>query len=83
MGGKEQTMNKELIRAYFRAYRARINDLEAEVESSSYSMNNAQRLYERSINKMRTSISCMQDDIRNREYDQWRLEDRIKNLERR
>lgn len=75
-------MNKDLMRAYFRAYRARINDLEAEVESLSCSLDEQCSAYERSMGAMRTRLSCMGDDLRNREYDQWRLEDRVKKLER-
>ena len=76
-------MDKEKIRAYFQAYRARINDLEGEVGNLSCALDDAESRYAGSVSKMRTRMSCIEDDLRTREYDQWTLEDRLKELERR
>jgi len=76
-------MNRELIRAYFRAYRARVTDLEEELGNLYYALDRAEASAHASFDKASALASRMDDELRERQYDQWRLEDEIKQLKRR
>jgi len=75
-------MNKELMRACFRAYRARINDLEEEVGSLNDALDEQYSCSERMASRFKTSVSYLEDNLRNEKYERWSLEDRVKKLER-
>jgi len=75
-------MDKDLIRAYFRAYRARITDLEAEVNSLSYSLYESDSASSRVSQDLRNARSEFADSLRDEQYERWSLEDRIKKIER-
>lgn len=70
------------MRAYFRAYRTRINDLEEEVENMSYSLSEASSCQDRMSRDLRNARSTFEDELKNEQYERWSLEDRVKKLER-
>lgn len=74
-------MNIDLIRAYFKAYRARITDLEADVDNLDYSLNEAQSCQSRLSRDLKNAESEFDSQMREEKSERWALEDRIKKVE--
>lgn len=74
-------MNIDLIRAYFKAYRERITDLEAEVDNLGYSLDESYSCQRRLSKDLRSAETEFDRRIREEQYERWALEDRVKKVE--
>ena len=69
------------MRAYFRAYRARITDLEEELAFLSDALDDSEMAHAKLSQRLRNIESDFDSRLRDEEHERWRLGDSIKKLE--